>query len=97
MIVFYRSTLLSGDVGDFLSMIQYKPFTFRSSCFLFCLYAVSTLVWNPNVGQSTSEFMIVELLHYLCVLLNTELFVVRYVYNGREDIYIFSLPFCFTL
>jgi hypothetical protein len=35
-------------------------FTFRSICFLFCLFAVSTLVWNPNVGQGTSQLVIVE-------------------------------------
>jgi hypothetical protein len=72
MIVLYRSTLLSSDVGDFIPMMQYKSFTFRSSCFL--LYAVSTLVWNPNAGQGTPQLVIVELLYYLCVLLDTTLF-----------------------
>jgi hypothetical protein len=56
-------------------MIQYKSYTFRS-VFSFCLYAVSTLVWNPNVGQGTSQLVIVELLYYLCVLLDTALFSV---------------------
>jgi hypothetical protein len=35
MIVLYGSTLLSSDAGDFLPMIQYKSFTFRSICFVF--------------------------------------------------------------
>jgi lipopolysaccharide export LptBFGC system permease protein LptF len=53
-------------------MIQHKSFTFRSICF-FCLYAVSTLVWNPNVGRGTLHLVIVELLYYLCVVLDTAL------------------------
>jgi hypothetical protein len=68
MTALYRSTLLSSDVGDFLPMIRYKSFTFRS-VFFSCLYAVSTLVWNPNVGHGTLQLVIVELLYYLCVLL----------------------------
>jgi hypothetical protein len=69
MIVLYRCNLLSSDAGDFLPMTQYMSFTFRSICFLGCLYAVSALVWNPNVGQGTSHLVIVELLYYLCELL----------------------------
>jgi hypothetical protein len=35
LIFLYRSTLLPSDVGDFLSMAQYKSFTFRSTSLLF--------------------------------------------------------------
>jgi hypothetical protein len=73
MIVLYRSTLLSSDAGDFLPMTQHKSFTFRSICFLFLLYAVPTLAWNPNVGQGTSQLVIVESLYCLCVLLDAAL------------------------
>jgi hypothetical protein len=66
MIVLYRSTLLPGDTGDFLPMTQYKSFTFKSVFFLGGgLFAVSTLVWSPNVGHGTSQLAIVELLYYL--------------------------------
>jgi hypothetical protein len=73
MIVLYRRTILSRDAGDFLPMIQYKSFNLGLVCFLFCLYAVSTLAWNPNVGQVTSQLVIVESLYGLCVLLDTAL------------------------
>jgi hypothetical protein len=76
MIVLYRSTLLSSDEGDFLPMIQYKSFTFKSVLF-FCLYAVPTLACNPNVGQGTSQLVIVESLYCLCELLGTALSSVR--------------------
>jgi hypothetical protein len=72
MIVLYRSTLLPSDAGDFLSMIQYMSFTFRS-VFFFCLHAVFKLAWNPNVGQGTSQLVIVESLYCLCELLDTAL------------------------
>jgi hypothetical protein len=72
MIVLYRSILLSSDAGDFLRMIQCKSFTFWSTVFVF-LYAVPTLAWNPNIGQGTSQLVIVELLYCLCKLLDTAL------------------------
>jgi hypothetical protein len=72
MIVLSRSTLLSSDAGDFLPMTQYKSFTFRS-VFFFWLNAVPTLAWNRNVGQGTSQLVIVESLYCLCELLNTAL------------------------
>jgi hypothetical protein len=65
MIVLHRSTLLSSD-ADFLPMTQYKSFPLL-------LYAVSMLAWNPIVDQGTSQFVIVELLYCLCVLLDTVL------------------------
>jgi hypothetical protein len=40
MTVLYRSILLSSNVGDFLQMIQYKTFTFRSICFFFFFWSV---------------------------------------------------------
>jgi hypothetical protein len=73
MIVLYRSNLLSSDAGDFLPMIQYKSFSFMSLYFYFCVNAVPTLAWNPNVIQGTSQLVIVESLYCLCELLDTAL------------------------
>jgi hypothetical protein len=58
MIALYRSILLSSDAEDFIPMNQYKSLTFRS-VFLCWLNVVPTLAWNPNVGQGTSQLVIV--------------------------------------
>jgi hypothetical protein len=57
MIVLYRSTLLSSDVGDFLPTIRYKSFTFRSICFLFRYsHSAVHVTRSPHSGASSKGY-----------------------------------------